>query len=526
MSFGYSPGQTLIADVSLRIDPGEAISIMSSSPGKSTLLRLAAGLLEPDSGAIRLGGVPLDELSSRTLARHIGYIPQQTTLFRGRLMDNLTMFETDRTSIERATRLSAELGLDAHVMRLAQGYDTPVDDEGAFLPRGVLQRMTIVRALIRSPRIILFDDANTAFDHEADLQLRRCSMAQAGRLRARPGESPPIAPRHGRSKLRVVERHSAGRADAVANERERRMSASALLRSRPAFELRDHVAGGVEEVLEASDFGACLVPLLAARGWSGARNGIAEALPHATSRMDLTDLRNTLSHLGLATKPLVCSLGRLDPRLLPCLFVTAQSIPLVVMGIGADGYLVFDGAKRRTRSAEPALRGTAYPVTSPAIPPKDGRTVLSLAHRFRRSISAVLGLTVLLNIIAVIIPMANMIVYDQVIGAGDERFLLHLCLGLAVLFAGEMVLRIGRVRLQSFAAAALSSFSGPGSCRTSLICRQDESKPPRPQARLPASRSWNNTGTSARDRSEKRWSSSRAFRSCSPPSPSWPARWS
>jgi ATP-binding cassette subfamily C protein LapB len=173
ISFGYAPGQTLIADASLRVEPGEAISILSSSPGKSTLLRLAAGLLEPDSGEIRLGGVPLDELSSRTLARHIGYIPQQTTLFRGRLMDNLTMFETDRTSIERATRLSAELGLDAHVMRLAQGYDTPVDDEGAFLPRGVLQRMTIVRALIRSPRIILFDDANTAFDHEADLQLRR-----------------------------------------------------------------------------------------------------------------------------------------------------------------------------------------------------------------------------------------------------------------------------------------------------------------------------------------------------------------
>jgi ATP-binding cassette subfamily C protein/ATP-binding cassette subfamily C protein LapB len=238
------------------------------------------------------------------------------------------------------------------------------------------------------------------------------------------------------------------------------MSASALLRSRPAFELRDHVSGGVEEVLEASDFGACLVPLLSARGWSGAKNGIAEALPHATSCMDLTDLRNTLSHLGLATKPLVCSLGRLDPRLLPCLFVTAQGTPLVVMGLGADGYLVFDGAKRRTRSAEPSLRGTAYPVTPPAIAPKDGRTVLSLAHRFRHSIAAVLGLTVLLNIIAVVIPLANMVVYDQVIGATDERFLLHLSLGVVVLFAGEMVLRIGRVRLQSFAAARIEFLLG------------------------------------------------------------------
>ena len=173
VSFGYTPERRLINDVSLRIEPGIAISLMSSTPGKSTLMRLAAGLLEPDAGEVTLGGIPLRELSPRTMSRAIGYVPQHTTLFRGSLMDNLTMFERDRNSIERATSLSAELGLDAHVMRLAQGYDTMVDDEGVFLPRGVLQRLTIVRALIRSPRIVLFDDANTAFDQEADLQLRR-----------------------------------------------------------------------------------------------------------------------------------------------------------------------------------------------------------------------------------------------------------------------------------------------------------------------------------------------------------------
>jgi ATP-binding cassette subfamily C protein LapB len=117
------------------------------------------------------------------MSRNIGYVPQHTTLFRGSLMDNLTMFERDLNSIERATTLSAELGLDAHVMRLAQGYDTMVDDEGAFLPRGVLQRLTIVRALIRSPRIVLFDDANTAFDQAADQQLRQLfhRLKQEGR---------------------------------------------------------------------------------------------------------------------------------------------------------------------------------------------------------------------------------------------------------------------------------------------------------------------------------------------------------
>lgn len=173
VTFGFTPDRPLIANASLRIEPGETISLMSSSPGKSTLLRLAAGLLTPDRGTVTLGGVPLAEIAPERLARAIGYVPQNTALFRGTLMDNLTMFSSDRATIERATRLSAEIGLDAHVMRLAQGYDTVVDDEGLFLPQGVLQRLTIIRALVRCPRILLFDDANTAFDQDADLQLRR-----------------------------------------------------------------------------------------------------------------------------------------------------------------------------------------------------------------------------------------------------------------------------------------------------------------------------------------------------------------
>lgn len=173
VTFGFTPDRPLIVNASLRIEPGETISLMSSSPGKSTLLRLAAGLLTPDRGTVTLGGVPLAEIAPERLARAIGYVPQNTALFRGTLMDNLTMFSSDRATIERATRLSAEIGLDAHVMRLAQGYDTVVDDEGLFLPQGVLQRLTIIRALVRCPRILLFDDANTAFDQDADLQLRR-----------------------------------------------------------------------------------------------------------------------------------------------------------------------------------------------------------------------------------------------------------------------------------------------------------------------------------------------------------------
>jgi ATP-binding cassette subfamily C protein/ATP-binding cassette subfamily C protein LapB len=240
------------------------------------------------------------------------------------------------------------------------------------------------------------------------------------------------------------------------------MSAAGLLRSRPLYQLNEHVTGGVGEILDSSDFGACLVPLLAAKGWSGARHRIAEALPHAADRMDLADLRNALSHLGLATRPLGCSLDRLDPRLLPCLFVTDKGTPLVLIGLTDDGFLTFDGDLRRNRTIGGALKGTAFPfsVAAPERSTRRPRTLLRLAHRFRRSIAAVLGLTILLNVITVAIPMANMVVYDQVIGAGDRRFFQHLCIGLLVLFAGEMILRVVRVRLQAYAAARIEFLLG------------------------------------------------------------------
>jgi ATP-binding cassette subfamily C protein/ATP-binding cassette subfamily C protein LapB len=240
------------------------------------------------------------------------------------------------------------------------------------------------------------------------------------------------------------------------------MSASGLLRSRPVYQLNEHVAGGVGETLDGSAFGACLVPLLAAKGWDGPKHAVAEALPHATLRMDLTDLRNTLSHLGYVTKPIRVSLGKLDPRLLPCLFVTADGKPLVLLGLHNDGFLAFDGTARRNRTVARNLKGTAYPIDAGAAATagRSDRVLLRLGHRFRRSIAAVLGLTVVLNLIALAIPLANMVVYDQVIGAGDRPFFLHLCAGLLLLLAGEATLRVSRVRLQAYGAARIEYLLG------------------------------------------------------------------
>ena len=240
------------------------------------------------------------------------------------------------------------------------------------------------------------------------------------------------------------------------------MSAAALLRSRPVYQLNEHVAGGVADILDGSDLGACLVPLLAAKGWSGPTNAIAEALPHATARMDLTDLRNALSHLGLNTKPIRASLGRLDHRLLPCLFVSSDGTPLVLVGLEDDGYLVFDGAQRRNRTVAGSLSGTAYPFDNAEAPrsASGGKTLLRLARRFRGTISTVLGLTVLLNVVSVLFPMASMVIYDQVIGAGDLHFLVYLCAGVALLVATELALRQTRLRLQSYAAARIEFLLG------------------------------------------------------------------
>ncbi|MQX38265.1 peptidase domain-containing ABC transporter [Roseospira navarrensis] len=164
----------LLHDVSLSAAPGECIGISGDNgSGKTTLLALMSGALKPSEGEIRLDGAPLSAWDPRALKRHVAYLPQQGELFRGTILENITMFNP---ALAEAAVIQAEaLGLGPIIAALPLGYDTVVGDSaGEVMPRGIRQRIAVARALLPNPRVVLFDEANTAVDGPGDAAIKAC----------------------------------------------------------------------------------------------------------------------------------------------------------------------------------------------------------------------------------------------------------------------------------------------------------------------------------------------------------------
>ncbi|MBI2240796.1 MAG: ATP-binding cassette domain-containing protein [Magnetospirillum gryphiswaldense] len=167
--------EPLFNGLNLVVKPGERVAIGGDNgSGKSTLLRLLHGSIAPTEGQVLLDGVPIIGHERDHLLRSdgIAFIPQRGELLRGTILENLTMFRPERR--KEALRLAGILGLDEVVYRLAQGYHTRVGDGSSdILPRGVVQRVAVIRALVARPRVLLFDEANAAMDGPGDERLRQ-----------------------------------------------------------------------------------------------------------------------------------------------------------------------------------------------------------------------------------------------------------------------------------------------------------------------------------------------------------------
>ncbi|MGE5504342.1 MAG: peptidase domain-containing ABC transporter [Actinomycetota bacterium] len=165
-------GPLIIQDTSIDIGEGECIAIAGGNgSGKTTLLTLMQGALRPTTGQVLVDGVDVTEYEPQSVRDQIAYLPQSGVLFQGTILQNITMFRSSLDDV--AVETAALLGLDEVVATMALGFDTPVGD-GAYdsLPRGIKQRIAIARALVNNPRIVLFDEANTAVDSAGDNFLR------------------------------------------------------------------------------------------------------------------------------------------------------------------------------------------------------------------------------------------------------------------------------------------------------------------------------------------------------------------
>jgi ATP-binding cassette subfamily C protein len=161
----------LLQGISFSLAPGEGLGVIGpTGAGKSTLARALAGIIHPTRGHIRLDGASYDQRDPDDLGALIGYVPQDVQLFNGTAAENISRFQPDADpdDIVSAARMA---NVHDMIVRLPDGYNTPLGDGGARLSAGQRQRIALARALYGNPPIMVLDEPNSALDAEGDAAL-------------------------------------------------------------------------------------------------------------------------------------------------------------------------------------------------------------------------------------------------------------------------------------------------------------------------------------------------------------------
>jgi len=194
VSFRYRPDQPLFERVSLQALPGQTVAIVGpTGAGKTTLMNLLLRFYEVDAGCIRLDGIDIRTLTREALRSHFGVVPQETWLFAGSIHDNIAYGHASSTPATAAEVLTAATAchVDEFVRLLPGAYETLIDENGGGLSAGQQQLLTIARAFIAQPAVLILDEATSSVDtrterlvQQAFVQLRagRTSFVIAHRL--------------------------------------------------------------------------------------------------------------------------------------------------------------------------------------------------------------------------------------------------------------------------------------------------------------------------------------------------------
>jgi ATP-binding cassette, subfamily B, bacterial len=168
VTFGYERHRPVLTDVDFTIRPGERIGIVGrSGSGKTTLVNLISRFYDVDSGRVLLDGVDVRELSTGDLRRHIGVVLQEPFLFRGTICDNLIYGRPKASALEAITVARAAQSHD-FILHKPLGYDTWLGERGAGLSGGEKQRVSIARALLYDPKVLILDEATSSIDTESE----------------------------------------------------------------------------------------------------------------------------------------------------------------------------------------------------------------------------------------------------------------------------------------------------------------------------------------------------------------------
>lgn len=172
-SYKKTGGEYVLSDINLDIKPGETIGIIGGTgSAKSSLVNLISRLYDVTDGSVKVGGRDVREYDIETLRNEVSVVLQKNVLFSGTILDNLRWGDKNATEEEckRACRLACA---DEFIDRFPDGYNTYIEQGGSNVSGGQKQRLCIARALLKKPKIIIFDDSTSAVDTATDARIRK-----------------------------------------------------------------------------------------------------------------------------------------------------------------------------------------------------------------------------------------------------------------------------------------------------------------------------------------------------------------
>jgi ATP-binding cassette, subfamily B, multidrug efflux pump len=173
VSFRYTPDKPLITDLNLRVEPGQTVAIVGpTGAGKTTLVNLLMRFYDVDAGRITIDGVDIRDLRREDLRRYFGMVLQDAWLFSGTIRDNIAYGGQDPSDDQIAAAATAA-EVDHVVHTLSDGFDTVLEDEAANVSTGQRQLLTIARAFLADPAILILDEATSSVDTRTEMLIQR-----------------------------------------------------------------------------------------------------------------------------------------------------------------------------------------------------------------------------------------------------------------------------------------------------------------------------------------------------------------
>ena len=171
--YKHGSGQPVLNDISFTIRPGETLGIIGGTgSAKSSLVQLIPRLYDAESGTVSVGGVDVRDYDLNVLRREVSMVLQKNVLFSGTILDNLR-WGNENASEEECIRMAKLACADEFIERFPDKYNTWIEQGGSNVSGGQKQRLTIARALLRKPKILILDDSTSAVDTATDAKIRK-----------------------------------------------------------------------------------------------------------------------------------------------------------------------------------------------------------------------------------------------------------------------------------------------------------------------------------------------------------------